>query len=96
MTKIYWIYILKCSNGSYYTGYTTDLNRRYEEHSSGTIKCKYTRSFKPVSLAQSWQVSGSRSEAMKIEKQIKKLSKTEKEALILSPQLLSALIAKTD
>jgi len=85
MTQIYWIYILKCSNGNYYTGYTTDLHRRYQEHSSGTIKCKYTRSFKPVSIAQSWQFSGSRSEAMKIEKSIKKLSRAEKENLILNP-----------
>ena len=35
----YFIYILECSNGSYYTGYTTDMERRYQEHLDGTADC---------------------------------------------------------
>jgi putative endonuclease len=84
----YWVYILRCSNGSYYTGYTTDMMRRYEEHVRGTTKCKYTRSFKPVNIAQSWIVKNDKSIAMKIEKFIKKLRKKEKEQLILHPEKL--------
>ena len=87
----YWVYILNCDNGAYYTGYTTDLVRRYEEHIRGTAKCKYTRSFKPLSIAQHWQFH-EKSIAMKAEKLIKKLSKSEKEKLILSPELLSNLV----
>ena len=53
--KTYYVYILLCKNGSYYTGYTTDIKRRYKEHLKGTAKSKYTRSFKVKNLAQCWQ-----------------------------------------
>lgn len=87
--KIYFIYLILCANGNYYTGYTTDLARRYREHQLGTTKCKYTRSFKPLRLSQCWQVIGDRSEAMKIEHFIKKMNRNEKENLILFPQKLN-------
>jgi putative endonuclease len=84
----YWVYILHCENGTLYTGYTTDLIRRYREHVTGSGKCKYTRSFKPLSVAQWWAILGSKSEAMRIEKFIKTLSKKQKQELILQPELL--------
>lgn len=84
----YWVYILNCRNGSLYTGYTTDLERRFQEHLAGTDKCKYTRSFKPLNIAQSWKIMGTRSAAMKIEKFIKRLSKQKKKELILYPENL--------
>lgn len=83
----YWIYILKCGNGSYYTGYTTDLARRFREHQTGTGKCKYTRSFKALTIAQCWK-SKDKSAALKIERYIKTLSKTDKEKLIANPNSL--------
>jgi putative endonuclease len=83
--KTYWVYILLCDNGHYYTGYTTDLERRFQEHIAGTIKCKYTRSFKPIRIEQTWKIEGEKSEAMKLEKYIKKLNKKEKERLISAP-----------
>lgn len=85
----FWVYILNCSNGNYYTGYTTDLARRYQEHLSGTAKCKYTRSFKPSGLAQCWEVEGSKITAMKMEAFIKKMTRREKEELILNPNQLT-------
>lgn len=85
----YWVYILLCENGNYYCGYTTDLNSRFQRHLKGTDDCKYTRSFKPVAIAQSWKINGSRADAMRVERYIKKLSRPEKEKLINSPlQLL--------
>lgn len=84
----YWIYILQCENLSYYTGYTTDLDKRYQSHRDGTGKCKYTRSFKPIRIAQSWKINGSKAAAMKIERYIKSLSRSEKETLIAYPTLL--------
>lgn len=84
----YFVYILLCNNGSYYTGYTSNLTRRYQEHLEGTTKCKFTRSFKPVSLAQSWKMQCSKSTAMKAEKFIKTLSKVKKQQLILFPETL--------
>lgn len=89
----YWVYILHCENGNYYTGYTTDLARRFDEHVQGTGKCKYTRSFKPLSIAQSWKIESSKSTAMKIERFIKKLTKEEKRKLILSPGRLAEMFS---
>ncbi len=86
---MYWVYILHCENDTYYTGYTNDLAKRYQSHVNGTGKCKYTRSFKPVTIAQCWQIDGSKSLAMQLEKQIKKLSRQEKETLIAKPAKLS-------
>lgn len=87
MNKSYWVYILLCANGAYYTGYTTDLDRRFAEHLAGSSKCKYTRSFKAIKIAQSWQVNDL-GMARHLESFIKKLNKKEKERLILSPELL--------
>lgn len=89
--KNYYVYILTCNNGAYYTGYTTDLNRRYQEHAIGTAKCKYTRSFKPLGIAQYWQLTN-KAEAMKIERFIKQLSKKEKEYLVCYPAKLVGFI----
>lgn len=87
MPKSHWVYILYCCNDSYYTGYTTDLTRRYEEHKKGTEKSKYTRSFKPIKIAQAWQFDD-KSTALKIEKAIKKMRKKDKELLIANPKKL--------
>lgn len=83
----YYIYILLCENDTYYTGYTVDLLRRYQAHCRG--KCKYTRSFKPLAIAQSWRVEGTKSTAMQIECFIKRLKKPAKQRLIDFPAELS-------
>lgn len=85
---IYWVYILYCENDTYYTGYTTDLEKRFQSHIDGTSKCKYTRSFKPLRIAQCWKINSDKAFAMKIESQIKKLSRSKKEKLITDPYLL--------
>lgn len=85
----FWVYMLLCENGSYYTGYTNDMVKRYHSHVNGTGGCKYTRSFKPSKLAQCWQIASSKSLAMQLEKRIKQLSRVEKEALIKKPAVLS-------
>ncbi|KTD09528.1 GIY-YIG nuclease family protein [Legionella jamestowniensis] len=82
--KIYWVYILRCSNQSYYTGYTDNLEKRFLEHLTGKGS-KYTRSFKPLSIAQSWEIKGNKRKAMRIERYIKTLSKTQKEELVQNP-----------
>ena len=90
VSQVYWVYILLCENHAYYTGYTHDLFKRYQAHVTGASRCKYTRSFKPVAIAQNWQINGSKALAMQLERQIKRLSRAEKEQLILNPCLLSA------
>lgn len=78
------VYMLHCDNGSYYTGYTLDLARRYQAHLDG--KCKYTRSFKPTHIASGWYIEGDKADAMRVERFIKSLSRKQKEALLLSPE----------
>ncbi|MDF1796522.1 MAG: GIY-YIG nuclease family protein [Coxiellaceae bacterium] len=80
----HFVYILECSNGTYYTGYTTDLDRRYREHQQGSPKCKYTRSFPPKAMVAQWQFETA-SEAKQIEALIKRLSRAEKINLIDNP-----------
>lgn len=85
----YWVYILHCSNGSYYTGYTNNLQKRYQSHLNGTGKCKYTRSFKPLTIAQCWKIESDKSFAMQLERKIKSLTRQEKEKIIAKPSLLA-------
>lgn len=78
--KKWFVYILRCGDGSLYTGVTTDIERRINEHESGK-GAKYTRSHLPVKLAWSKAVQ-SQSDAKKAEAEIKKMSKEEKEGLL--------------
>ncbi len=88
--KIYWVYILQCENQSYYTGYTDNLTQRFNNHLAGKAS-KYTRSFKPIAIAQSWEFKGDKSKAMRMEYYIKQLSRTQKEELIRDPNLLALI-----
>ncbi len=76
----HYVYVLKCADGSLYTGYTTDVERRVAEHDAGE-GAKYTRGRTPVSLVHT-ESFGSRSEAMSREHAIKRLSRDQKEALV--------------
>lgn len=88
MNSNYWVYILLCENNTYYTGYTNNLEKRYQSHLDGTGRCKYTRSFKPIKIAQSWHIAEGNAVAMKVERFIKKLSRIDKERLVCEPDLL--------
>jgi putative endonuclease len=87
----YYIYIIECSNNSFYTGYTTDIERRYQEHLQGNSKCKYTRSFPPKRLAAYWEIDQPISDILKIEKKIKNLNRAQKIALIQSKDLFASI-----
>ncbi len=75
-----WVYILRCADGSLYTGWTNDLDKRIESHSAGTGG-RYTRSRLPVELAASFEMED-RSAAQREEVRIKRLSRADKLALI--------------
>ena len=77
----HYVYMLECVNGSFYTGYTTDVLRRYKQHQTKTARCRYTQSFPPKRLAAVWQFE-TRSDALAVEYQIKSLSKAEKKTLL--------------
>lgn len=76
----HFIYIVECSDGTFYTGYTTDIKRRIKEHNSGE-GAKYTRGRLPVKLRYQESFKN-RSLAQKREYQIKQLPRVEKEELI--------------
>ncbi len=79
MEKPWLVYILKCSDGSYYTGITNDLAKRVEKHNSGR-GAKYTRTRTPVILMYAKPV-GTMVDAMREERRIKKLTREQKEKL---------------
>ena len=75
-----WLYILKCADGSYYTGSTNNLPLRITQHHRGE-GCVYTRSRLPVELVYAQEFE-SEHEAFLRERQVKGWSRTKKEALI--------------
>jgi putative endonuclease len=78
---MWFVYILRCSDGSLYTGITTDVKRRVEEHNEGKKGSKCSRSRLPVKLVYEEKVPD-RSRALKREIEIKRLSKKDKEDLV--------------
>lgn len=77
----WFVYIMRCADGTLYTGITTDLARREQEHNSEKNGARYTRSRRPVVLVYS-EVVGNRSEASKREHAIKKLPLSGKMELV--------------
>jgi putative endonuclease len=77
----YYVYILLCSDGSYYTGVTKDVDRRIEEHNEGITEDSYTFIRRPVALKYVEQFENIE-KAIAREKQLKKWSRKKKEALI--------------
>ena len=84
LETIFWTYIVRCADGSLYTGWTKDLDKRLKAH-NGQIPggAKYTRTRRPVTLVWS-QPFQSKREAQSREYWIKKMMKREKEALVHS------------
>lgn len=80
MANTWKLYMLRCRDGSLYTGITTDVEKRLEVHRSGK-GAKYTRGRGPLELVYR-EECGSHSDALKRELEIKTLTKPEKEALI--------------
>ena len=83
---MYFVYILECSDHTFYTGITTNLDRRVKEHNTSKIGAKYTKVRRPVKLIYS-QEFNNRSAASIEESRIKKLSRTEKLNLIIEETL---------
>jgi len=81
---MYYLYILKCADGTLYTGITVDLERRLDEHNSSKLGAKYTRCRRPVEILFSRKFR-TRSAASKEEYRIKSLSREEKMEIITKP-----------
>jgi len=81
MAKDWWVYIVKCSDNTLYTGITTDRDRRVLEHNDSKKGAKYTKTRRPVNLVYS-EPHSDRSNASKREYYIKKLNRIDKLKLI--------------
>ncbi len=92
--KEYFVYMIRCADGSLYSGITTDINRRFAEHVSGGGKgAKYTAFHPPVGVAALWRTDG-KSNASKLEYRLKRLSKSDKEKLCLNTFEIGDFIGK--
>jgi putative endonuclease len=76
----HFVYIVQCSNDTFYTGYTTNIDKRIAAHNTGK-GAKYTRAHLPVTLLACWSFS-SKGEALRAEHAIKHLSRAQKVRLI--------------
>lgn len=79
----WYVYMVRCSDGTLYTGIAKDLERRIEAHNSGKGGARYTRARRPVTLVYAEEVE-SRSAAAKLEYRYKRLSLARKELLVQS------------
>lgn len=91
---MYYVYILRCIDNSLYTGTTNDVLKRYEKHLVG-VGAKYTRAHKPV-LIEIVIECDTKSEALKLERKIKSLNKSQKEKLVLLSQDIVELLELDD
>ncbi|MBN2482785.1 MAG: GIY-YIG nuclease family protein [Candidatus Omnitrophica bacterium] len=76
----FYVYILKCNDGAYYTGYTNDLNRRVEEHNAAKAS-RCTRARLPVELVWRKEYTYLKN-AMREESRIKRMTRAQKEKLV--------------
>ena len=86
-----WVYMIECENGSYYTGFSVNLARRYRRHLNGISGAKYVAAFKARSLVCCWEVYGTKGDSLKIEAHIKKMNRIFKEKIISDPKLLEVI-----
>ena len=88
----WYVYIVRCRDGSLYTGITTDVARRLEEHQANR-GAKYLRGRNPLALVFK-QRFDTRGQALRVERHIKGLSRRKKEKLIINGTGLSKLLAE--
>lgn len=86
------IYLLRCGDGTLYTGIATDVQRRLTEHESGRCGAKYLKGRGPLRLEMSKRI-GDRSLASRLENRVKRLTRAKKESLIEAPRELDDLLS---
>ena len=88
----YSVYLVRCANGTLYTGIATDVARRFREHQAGHRGAKYLRGRGPLELVFAESI-GDRAAASRAEHRIKKLDRWQKEALVAGKLSLGLLLA---
>ena len=92
--RCFWLYLLECENGSFYTGYTKNLAIRYSQHKNGKQSARYTRSFKPIKIAQCWRLFDTIGTALKVERFIKNQDRKTKLLWGENPEELKLRVSK--
>lgn len=80
-TKTWYLYVVHCCDNTLYTGVTTDLKRRVNEHNTSSRGSRYTRTRRPVKLVY-WKIFENRSNAQKAEYKFKQLTRKQKNEII--------------
>jgi putative endonuclease len=95
MTGTWYLYVIRCRDGTLYTGISTDVDRRFAEHQrGGRAGSRYLKGRGPLELVLHKEL-GSRQLASRVEYLFKRLSKTEKEKMISTPACIDELVAST-
>ena len=90
----YYVYVVRCEDGSLYTGITTDVTRRMRQHLGLLVSgARYTRLRRPVELAGLWECDG-RAAASRLEYRVKQLPRPKKDQLLAHPGLANDLAAR--
>ena len=90
---MYYVYMLRCRDGSLYTGTAADLCRRMRQHAGGGSACaRYTRAHPPRELAGVWRTEG-QGDALRLEYAVKQLTRREKLALLQRPDTAAELVS---
>jgi tRNA/rRNA methyltransferase len=93
MPEIFFVYILHCADGTYYTGYSGNLTRRIRQHQSGSIPRAYTKSRRPVKLVWAGEFN-TKDEARDYERTLKRWTTSRKKKLIAEDKLQTEQIKK--
>jgi putative endonuclease len=92
----WYLYVVRCRDGTLYTGISTDIDRRLAEHQEGGYAgSKYLKGRGPLTLLFRKRL-GSRSLALKVENMVKKLSKAKKEKLICVPGCIEEIVKRAN
>jgi putative endonuclease len=91
-SRVYSVYILRCADGSLYTGIATDVARRLVEHQTSSRGAKYLRGRGPLQLVFEQEI-GDRGSATRVEYGLKSLTKVDKEALVSGQTSLAEVAA---
>jgi putative endonuclease len=90
----WYLYVIRCRDGTLYTGISTDIDRRLAEHrEGGDAGSKYLKGRAPLTLLFQKRL-GSRSLALKVENRVKKLSKAKKEKMICVPGYIEEMVRR--
>ncbi len=91
------LYIVRCRGGTLYTGIATDVARRFAEHQGNSSKAaKYLRGKGPLELVFEKVIGGNKRVALSVERQIKSLSKSRKESIIIHNNLIDVIVIRAE